>query len=295
MAQQLINGAVLCSVYVLFSLGLTLSWGALDVLNLAHGALMMFGAFIAFVITAHVELPLWALFVVGIGTAGLCTLLLDVVVFRHIRARVADKRQSELLTLIAGVGAAAIPVTIAQAYTDDSPFGIGHLEWDTFGLGDTTQVSILQIGIVVSGLALCVALALWVSRSRTGRALRAVAFDGETSELMGVNTRRLSAGTMLLAGSLAGLAGMLLVIYLGSLSPGSGEAFMLKGFAIIILGSVGSVWGTLIGAVVLAGTETVVIAQTSGTWVDAISFAIILLVILLRPQGVVGRGLAERV
>lgn len=295
MAQQLINAAVLCSVYVLFSLGLTLSWGALDVLNLAHGALMMFGAFIAFVITAHVALPLWVLFVIGIGTAGVCTLLLDVVVFRHIRARVADKRQSELLTLIAGVGAAAIPVTIAQAYTDDSPFGIGHLQWDTFSLGDTTRVSILQIGIVATGLTLCVALALWVSRSRTGRALRAVAFDGETSELMGVNTRRLSAGTMLLAGSLAGLAGMLLVIYLGSLSPGSGEAFMLKGFAIIILGSVGSVWGTLIGAVVLAGTETLVVAQTSGTWVDAISFAIILLVILLRPQGVVGRGLAERV
>jgi branched-chain amino acid transport system permease protein len=112
---------------------------------------------------------------------------------------------------------------------------------------------------------------------------------------MGVNTRSLSAVTMLIAGSLAGLAGMLLVIYLGSLSPGSGEPFMLKGFAIIILGSVGSVWGTLIGAIVLAATETLVVATTSGTWVDAISFAIILLVILLRPQGVFGRGLAERV
>jgi branched-chain amino acid transport system permease protein len=70
---------------------------------------------------------------------------------------------------------------------------------------------------------------------------------------------------------------------------------MLKGFAIVILGSVGSIWGTFIGAIVLAGAETLVVAQTSGTWVDAISFAIILIVILLRPQGLLGRGLVERV
>ncbi|WP_432843239.1 branched-chain amino acid ABC transporter permease [Dactylosporangium sp. CA-092794] len=279
----------------MFSLGLTLSWGALDVLNLAHGALMMFSAFTAYVVTQYVALPLWLLFVVGVGTAGVCTLLLDVVVFRHIRARVADKRQAELLTLIAGVGAAGIPVTLAIVYTHDSPFGIGHLDRSAYHLGDHAQISTVQAVIILAGALLCTALALWVSRSRTGRALRAVAYDGETSELMGVNTRALSAMTMLIAGSLAGLAGMLLVIYLGALTPGSGEPFMLKGFAIIILGSVGSVWGTAIGAVVLAGTETIVISQTSGTWVDAISFAIILLVIVLRPQGVVGKGLAERV
>jgi branched-chain amino acid transport system permease protein len=292
--QQIINGAVLCSVYVLFSLGLTLSWGALDVLNLAHGAVMMFGAFIAYVITAHLELPLAVLFIIGIGVSGLSTLLLDVVVFRQIRSRVVDKRQGELLTLIAGVGAAAIPVTIAQAYTTDRPFGIGHLDWHTFHLGKT-NLSVLQVAIVVVGAVLCVATALSVSRSRTGRALRAVAFDAETSELMGVNTRTLSAATMFIAGALAGLAGMLLIIYLGALTPESGDAFLLKGFAIIILGSVGSIWGTLIGAVVLAATETVVVATTSGTWTDAISFAIIIGVILIRPQGVLGRGLAERV
>jgi branched-chain amino acid transport system permease protein len=295
MSQQLINGAVLCSIYILFSLGLTLSWGALDVLNLAHGAMMMFGAFVAFVVTAHADLPLWLLFVVGIATAGIATLLLDVVVFRYIRAKVTDKRQAELLTLIAGVGAAAIPVTIAQAYTTDSPFGIGHLHWPVYHLGGSAQISVLQASIILVGIVLCVALAFWVARTRTGRALRAVAFDGETSELMGVNTRALSAMTMLIAGSLAGLAGMLLVVYLGSLTPESGEGFMLKGFAIVILGSVGSIWGTFIGAIVLAGAETLVVAQTSGTWVDAISFAIILIVILLRPQGLLGRGLVERV
>jgi branched-chain amino acid transport system permease protein len=100
---------------------------------------------------------------------------------------------------------------------------------------------------------------------------------------------------MLIAGALAGLAGMLLVVYVGALTPESGDSFMLKGFAIVILGSVGSVWGTLIGAVVLAAAETLVVATTSGTWVDAVSFAIILLVIVLRPQGILGKGMAERV
>lgn len=295
MTQLAINGAVLCSIYVLFSLGLTLSWGALDVLNMSHGAMMMFAAFTAYFVTTHVELPFWSLAIIGIATAGILTLLLDVVVFRYIRVRARDKRQAELLTLIAGVGAAGIPTTLAVAYTHDSPFGLGSLGWPTFQLGNGAQISLIQIVIIVLGLALCTVTAMVVSRTRAGRALRAVAYDGETAQLMGVNTRGLSAITMLVAGSLAGLAGMLLVVYLGALTPASGEPFMLRGFAIIILGSVGSVWGTLLGAVVLAATETIVIAYTSGTWVDAISFAIILLVILLRPQGLVGRGLAERV
>jgi branched-chain amino acid transport system permease protein len=294
MGQDFIDGAVLCSIYVLFSLGLTLSWGALDVLNLAHGAVMMFGVFIAYEITLHVRLPLALLFVIGIATAGLCTLLLDVLIFQPIKRKVPDKRQAELLILIAGSGAAAIPVTIAQAQTSDEPFGIGHLNWTTWHFGGTT-LSILQVAIVVVGVGLCVGVAFWVSKARSGRALRAVAFDSETAELMGVNTRLLSAVTMLIAGAMAGLAGVLLVIYLGALTPESGDTFLLKGFAIIILGSVGSIWGTLAGAAVLAAGETIVTATTSGTWTDAISFAIIIVIILIRPSGIFGRGMAERV
>lgn len=295
MGQQVIDGAVLCSVYVLFSLGLTLSWGSLGILNLAHGAMMVFGAFIAYVITKHVDAPLWLLFIIGIATSGFATLLLDVIVFRTIRARVKDKNQAELLMLIAGVGAASIPVTLAQAYTSDSPFGVGHSASHVFRLGAGTQISVLQIAIIIVGLVLCCGLAFSVARTRTGRALRAVAYDSETAELMGINTRNLSALTMFVAGALAGVAGMLLVVYLGALTPESGDDYMLKGFAIVILGSVGSVWGTLLGAVILAAGETLVVAETSGTWVDGISFAIILLVIVLRPQGLLGKGMGERV
>jgi branched-chain amino acid transport system permease protein len=294
--QQVINGAVLASIYVLFSLGLTLSWGTLNVLNLAHGAVFMFAGFTAYLVTKNIELPLAALIPICIVVAGLITVILELLAFREIRRRAGDLRQAELLMLIASVGAATIPVTIAQNETHDTPFGLGHVSYRTI-VYHTGSVSIsnTQIMIICFGLALSIALGVWVKFSRQGRAIRALAYDPETSRLMGISSGRLAMATMFVAGGLAGLASILLMVYLGSLTPESGDNLLIKGFAAIILGGIGSVWGTLAGAIVLAAGETLVLTYTSGSWADAVSFGIIIVVILLRPQGLVAPQKTERV
>ena len=293
--QQVINGTVLASIYVLFSLGLTLSWGTLNVLNLAHGALFMFAGFSAHLVTKDLELPLAALIPICMVIAGLLTVTIEVVVFRQIRRRTPDERQAELLMLIASVGLAAIPVTIAQNDTHDSPFGLqSSYRTIVYEVGNF-RISNTQVIIVVLAALLTVALGLWVKLSRSGRALRALAYDAETCGLMGISSRWLAAVTMFVSGALAGLAGLLLIVYLGTLTPESGEHLLVKGFAIIILGGVGSVWGTLAGGLVLATAETLVLTHTSGGYTDAVAFGLIILVILLRPQGLIPRQRVDRV
>lgn len=294
--QQLLNAVVLASVYVLFSLGLTLSWGTMNVLNLAHGATFMFAGYVAYVITGHLRLPLIALIPICMATAGLITVAYELVAFRRIRARVKEERQAELLMLIASVGAATILETIAQNMTHDTPFGLATSSYRTIvHRAGGVSISNTQILIIVIGLATTIALGVWVKTTRSGRALRALAYDPETCGLMGISASRLATATMFVSGALAGIASLLLVLDLGSITPEEGDNFLIKGFAVIILGGVGSVWGTLIGAGVLAATETLVLTYTSGGYTAAVSFGLIIVVILLRPQGLIARQRVDRV
>ena len=111
---------------------------------------------------------------------------------------------------------------------------------------------------------------------------------------MGISQGRLSALVLVISGITAGAAGVFLAIFLDSLTPEDGQDFLLKAFAAVVLGGVGSVWGTLVGAFVLAGGETLISATTSGTWTDAVSFALIIVVLMIKPSGLFSRVSAER-
>ncbi|GAB92085.1 ABC transporter permease subunit, partial [Gordonia rhizosphera] len=133
-----------------------------------------------------------------------------------------------------------------------------------------------------------------LKKSRQGLALRAIGVDAEVSEGMGVNRNGLALGTMAMAGALAGLAGVLLTLQLGAIAPESGDPLLIKAFAIIVLGGLGSMGGAVLGAYILAAAETLLIHLHFGTWVDAVSFGLIFLVLLLRPQGLFGRKEVRR-
>ncbi len=295
--QQVINALTLGSIYLLFSLGLTLAWGTLKVLNLAHGAVFVFASLIGFLVTHKFGLsfPL----VVGLGMlgAGLLTLLIDAIVFKRIRQISRDERQAELLMLAASLGVAAILASVTRNLTLESHnFGLTPQTFTTipyfFG---PIRVTNMQFMIVFLGVGLVVALALWIRYSRAGRALRALAYDPATCGLMGVNPTSLSAIAMFIAGAMAGLAGILLTVYLGAIGPEAGDSLMLKAFSIIVLGGVGSVWGALVGAMFLAAAESIVLNFTAGGYVDAIAFGMIILVLLIRPRGIIPAEKADRV
>jgi branched-chain amino acid transport system permease protein len=296
-AQQVANGVLLGAIYLLIAIGISLCWGTLNVLNLAHGPVFMFSAFAAYLVTTrtHHDLSLWTLVGLGVVVGAVMELLLDIAVFRIIRRRTTDLRQAESSMLLASIGASAVLVAIANAPTLGAPFSVSSKPLPT-GVQHIGGVSISNLEIIVVAVALITVagLAVWVARTRNGRALRAIAFDAETSGLMGINQNRLSAVTLLFSGATAGAAGIFLAVVESSLSAGSGQDLLLKAFAAVVLGGVGSIWGTALGAFVLAGGETVVTATTSGSWTDAVSFGIIILVLLVRPNGVFGRVRVDR-
>ncbi len=288
--QDLLNTLVLALIYLIFALGLSLAWGTVGILNFAHGAVFMFSVFLGYTILKYAQLSIFVMLILGALFGAALSLLIHFVGFEPIVRRAKSLRAVELQILIAGIGLANVLLAIAQKQTQSFPFGLtaGSFQTHTYDLG-AVRVSNIQIIIIVVGLVLAIATALWVQRSRVGLALRATGIDAEAAAMMGIGRRRLSYATMALAGALAGVAGVLLTYYFGSIEASTGDDLMLKAFAAIVLGGVGSIAGAAVGALVLAAAETYVLAYTSGTWVDAISFGLLFVVLLVRPQGVFGR------
>jgi branched-chain amino acid transport system permease protein len=293
--QELVSAISLGSIYLLFALGLSLTWGTIDVLNFAHGAIFMFATFTAYLVLGHVALPGILVVLLGIVVGALMSLLIQVLAFEPILKRARTKRSAEMQILIGGIGIATIPLAIAAEQTKSNPFGLSNSTFhiNVYEIGSVRVTNIAIITIVV-GIALWAATAVWFRRSKQGLALRSIGVDAETASLMGINRRALALVTMAVSGGMAGLAGVLFTYALGAITPESGDILLIKAFAIIILGGVGSMVGVAFGAFALAAVETWVLTNTSGSWTDAVAFGLIFLVLLARPAGVFGRKEVRR-
>jgi branched-chain amino acid transport system permease protein len=293
--QQLVSVLTLGSIYLLFALGMSITWGTIDVLNFAHGSIFMFSAFGASLVLEKTTLGLVPVIFIGVVVGALMSLLIQVVAFEQILKRARTKRQAEMQILIGGIGVAIIPLAIAQHHTKSNPFGLSNssFEVQTWVFGDVRVTNIAAL-TVVSAVVLWAAAAVWLRRSKSGLALRSIGVDAETAALMGIDRRRMALGTMAVAGAMAGLSGILFTYTLGAITPESGDTLLVKAFAVIILGGVGSMAGVAFGSYFLALCETVILTQTNGSWVEAVSFGLIFLVLLVRPSGVFGRKEVRR-
>jgi branched-chain amino acid transport system permease protein len=295
-AQQALNAITLGSIYVLFSLGLSLAWGVANILNLAHSALFVIGALVSYEIAKVVALPLVIMLPLAALAGGLGAVALDVLAFTPITKRARNAAKRELAIVLASLGAAAIVVNVGNVRTNymiqaipTKVYGIKSYEF--LGLR-TTNVALIVLCMTAVAAG---AVVIWLRRSAHGRAVRAVAFDRDLAPLFGVNSTRLSRFILFLGGALAGAAGLLLAIQLSGFDPYFANSLMLKAFAIVIIGGIGSIGGTVIAAYALAAVETAIIAYApGGVPFDAVAFAIIILVLILRPQGIAGVVQSER-
>ena len=292
--QEVLNAATLGSIYLLFALGMALAWGTIGILNFAHGVTFMFSAFVAHMVTQYVALPMPAVLGISIVTGAVLSTLTQVLAFQPVLARAKNNHAAETRILIAGIGVASIPLAIAQRRTQSAPFGFNStyqaqvLEF--LGMRITSTALI----VLIAGIGLGVGLTWWLKVSKQGLALRAIGVDAETAAGMGVNRYGLAIATMAIAGGLAGLAGSLLTYQLTAIAPETGDQLLIKAFAIIVLGGLGSMGGAIIGSFVLAIAETAMLSNNLGTWADAVSFGIIFAVLLFRPQGILGRKAVRR-
>lgn len=288
MLQQVANTLINASIYALFALGYALVFGVLDILNLAHGAIFMAGAFAAVqaVLTWHWSLVLAVPF--GVLAGGLLGVGLDLVAVEPLRVREANF----LAPLISTIAAAAIFENIALAmYGGDAapPWPANAFPDVTVTIGDA-RLELVQIVMVVSAVSLMVALTLMLRYSRLGRAIRAVAANRLAAQLAGIDVRRTVAITFFLASALGALSGIFYGLNLpGSIAWNMGDPIQLRGLAVIVVGGMDSIPGVLLGSLLLAASETLAVVVVGSSYRDAIGFGLLFLVLLIRPAGLLGR------
>lgn len=288
--EQLINGLTLGSIYAIIALGYTLVFGVLGILNMAHGEIFMFGAFMGVVVTHTLELPLALAFLVAIiVTAGL-GLLLETLALRPLRGK---KGVSHLAPLISTIGVSIFLENLAHHL-----FGAGNQPFRTtfselsIQIGSIT-IYVVQLVIFVIAILLMVGLSLWLSKTNAGKGLRACAENLEVASLLGVDTKKMITMTVVMASVMGGIAGILVGMAFNSVAPQMGLAMGLKGLAIIILGGMGNVRGAMVGGLILGLSETTVVAFGESGYRDAIAFLIIIIILLVRPQGLFGKAVQE--
>lgn len=288
--EQLINGLTLGSIYAIIALGYTLVFGVLGILNMAHGEIFMFGAFMGVVITHTLELPLAVAFLVAIiVTAGL-GLLLETLALRPLRGK---KGVSHLAPLISTIGVSIFLENLAHHL-----FGAGNQPFRTtfselsIQIGSIT-IYVVQLVIFAISILMMVGLSLWLSKTKAGKGLRACAENLEVASLLGVDTKKMVTLTVVMASVMGGIAGILVGMAFNSVAPQMGLAMGLKGLAIIILGGMGSVRGAMVGGIILGLSETMVVAFGESGYRDAIAFLAIIIILLVRPQGIFGKAVPK--
>ena len=303
MTQQLLNAIFIGSIYALFAVGYTLVFGVLDVLNLAHSAVFMLGAVVAYSLVALHGTPFLPAAAVAITACGLLGLVIEFVALRPLRRRGAPP----IAALISTIGLALIFVAIVEQAKPGSrfewlwrdgansvKFPAGSVPNATYHVAGLTLES-TKLAILLISILLMLLLGYVIRYTQVGRGIRAVAENPRAARLLGINVDRLIALTLVISSALGGLAGILFGVALGDISPYIGrDQVELRGLAVIVLGGMGSIPGAVIGGYLL-GLIEVLALLIFGTNVRAgVAFLALFLVLVLRPQGLFGARLRER-
>ena len=282
--QQLVLGLLIGGVYVAVAIGFSLVWGILNIVNLAHGALVMVGAYVTWLLFSHgvdpfLSLPAVAafLFVFGYG-------LQRVLINRVVRAPL-------FFTLLLTFGVNLVLVnTLLLLFKSDFRSVTPGYSGSGFGVAG---VQVPYIRLAALGVAVLVAAAVgWLlNRTRTGAAIQAVGADRDAARLVGVDLRHVYAITFAVAAACAGVAGGLISM-IQAITPTAGDPYTLQAFVVVVLGGLGRVGATVVGGLVFGLVETLGQTMVPGLgagWANAIAFAILVLVLIVRPQGLMGR------
>lgn len=285
MSQQVVNGLFTGSIYALFAVGYTLVFGILDILNLAHQAVFMLGAFVALELVLHLHLNVFVALAAAMLAAGGLGALLNYVAFKPLRRR-PDTYFSGMISSIAMATIfEAIALRLWGARTSRFP---AHTFPDhTFHVGQAT-VTLLQIVILVISLALMLGLQLLVQESRFGKAMRAVAENERAARILGIDVERVVLVSFMISSALGAAAGVLYGLQFNTVSPDMGRAVELKGLSVIVLGGLGSIPGAVLGGYVLGLSEVISVARFSSSYRDAVAFIVLFLILLVRPSGLLG-------
>lgn len=296
--QHTINGLALGSIYALVALGYTMVFGVLQLINFAHGDFFMLGAFIGLYSIKFLHLDQQApgimLTVVVILIAMIGSALVGVTVERF--AYRPLRKAPRINILITAIGVSLFLEYGGQLLFGASPqFFHSTLPKSQIAVGGDIVLDSTQVVIFLFAVSLMVVLQYLVSKTQFGRSMRAISHSLETANLIGINVNKVIFITFIISSSLAGAAGVMYGIAYPKIDPLMGLLPGLKAFVAAVLGGIGNLTGALIGAAILGLSETYVAGYLSSTYRDALAFLILILVLLIRPSGIMGKKRIEKV
>lgn len=281
--QQLTNGLTIGVIYALIALGYTMVYGILKIVNFAHGDIFMIGSFLGLFFMEELKLPLYLAFLLSAVVTAALGILIERTAYRPLRT--ADR----IVPLISALGVSTFLISLAQILwgTEMRPFPT------TFGSRTYTFGSItfseIQILILILSFVLMLGLQLFVTKSKTGTAMRATSMSLTNAALMGINTNRMISLAFGIGSALAACAGIMVGIYYNAVYPNMGYMAGINAFTAAVLGGIGNIPGAMLGGVLLGLVETLGGAYISTQYKSVISFAILIIVLLIRPSGILGK------
>jgi branched-chain amino acid transport system permease protein len=281
--QQILNGLTIGGVYVLIALGLTIVFGILGISHFAHGSISMFGGYVVFFLVTEHGTPLVLACVAAMAVGFALGIAVERLAYRPVRDA------SPINAFIVALG-----LTMIAEGANLRLFGADQIVIPTslqsvFRLGAFTLTE-LRLYIVLLTVALVLAMTLYIQRSKTGYAIRALAQNRQAAILMGVDVSRITMLVFAMS-SMLGVAAAIMIGALFAIAPGVGEGLAIKGFSVLILGGLGSIPGAIVGGLVLGVTEALAAGFISSAYKDVIAFLVMIVVLLVRPQGLMGKRL----
>ena len=289
--QYLINGISIGAVYAIIALGYTMVYGIAKMLNFAHGDIIMVGAYISFCATNYLGLPAVVSVLVAMFVCMLLGILIEGMAYKPLRGT------PSLAVLITAIGVSYFLQNAAQLIWSSSPknfTSVVTMKPISLMDGQIVITGEVLLTVVVSALVM-IGLTLFTGKTRTGKAMRAVSEDRDAAQLMGINVNRTISTTFAIGSALAAVAGVLLCSTVPTLQPTTGSMPGIRAFTAAVFGGIGSIPGAMLGGILLGIIETFSKAYLSTQFSDAIVFSVLIIILLVKPAGLLGKQVQEKV
>ena len=295
--QHIINGISIGSIYGLVALGYTMVYGILQLINFAHGDVYMLGAYFGFFFAHQYGFEkgpsifgAFVVLVLSMISCGIVGFLIERFAYRPLR------HMPRINLLITAIGVSLLLENGGQILFGADPKFFPEMIERTilFSVGEIS-ISNFQVIVVVVAVVLMVCLQFIIFRTKVGKAMQAVSFNQVYASLMGINTDRIISFTFVLGSMLAAAAGILVGLAYPKIDPLMGILFGLKAFVAAVLGGIGSIPGAIVGAMIMGLSEEMVVGYFSSTYRDALAFLLLILILLFKPTGILGKRSAEKV